>query len=76
MSYPGQPQQGQQNDQNPILTYYQEWRDKTPYVTRSSLIGLIGIWILTWFFDADRMLGNIPEFTIMHFEGATSNFKV
>lgn len=53
---------------NPIITYYNEWADRTPFVTRNSLIGIVIVYILSWFIEADRQLGNMPYFTVMNFE--------
>lgn len=59
----GSPAQG-----NPLLASYQAWAEKTPFITRTSLIAITVIYILSFFLDADRQLGNIPYFTINHFE--------
>jgi hypothetical protein len=53
---------------NPILTYYNEWVDRTPYVTRTSLIALCIVYLLSWFLDLDTQLGNVSYFTVMRYE--------
>jgi membrane associated rhomboid family serine protease len=53
---------------NPILTYYTEWADRTPYVTRTSSIALVTIWVVSFFINFDDYLGNIPYFTVTKFE--------
>ena len=54
--------------ENPIRRMYDDWSSKTPLVTRSSLIFIVIIYISSFFFSADVILGNTPYFTIMHFE--------
>ena len=58
----------QSSSQNPLKQMYDEWSTKTPFVTRNSLIGIVLIYILSFFFSADVTLGNIPYFSVMHFE--------
>lgn len=53
---------------NPLKQMYEEWSAKTPCVTRNSLIGIVILYILSFFFDADVTLGNIPYFSLMHLE--------
>lgn len=53
---------------NPVLQYYQNWSEKTPYVTRTTTIGLVVIFLLTIFWNADVYLGNTTYFTLMSFE--------
>jgi membrane associated rhomboid family serine protease len=56
------------NNANPILSYYREWADKTPYVTRSLMIVLIVSYIVSLFVESDKLLGNTPFFTILNYE--------
>eukprot|EP01041_Mallomonas_annulata_P003460 gene3460-6886_t len=53
---------------NPILQYYQDWSSRTPFVTRSSMIGMVTLYIGSFFFKADLYLGNQAYFTVMHLE--------
>jgi membrane associated rhomboid family serine protease len=53
---------------NPVLKLYTDWSERTPYVTRGSMIVLVVAYILSFFFSADLALGNIPYFTIFYFE--------
>jgi hypothetical protein len=32
------------------------------------MIGVVVVYFLSWLFDADLVLGNVPYFSIMHFE--------
>lgn len=56
------------NNANPILNYYREWSDKTPYVTRSLMIVLIISYIISLFVQSDKSLGNTAFFTILNYE--------
>jgi hypothetical protein len=56
------------NPPNPILTWYQEWADRTPCVTRNSVLVMIGLYIFSWIFDLDGIFGNITDFSIFRFE--------
>jgi membrane associated rhomboid family serine protease len=56
------------NNANPILSYYREWADKTPYVTRSLMIVLIVSYIVSIFVESDKLLGNTPFFTMLNYE--------
>ena len=51
-----------------MLGWYQQWSQQTPYITRSTCIALVAIYLVTFFIQADGILGNIPFFTITHFE--------
>lgn len=56
-------------NQNPVLNYYREWTNKTPVVTRYSMIIITIIYILSWFLPLDvYQLGNISYFTVLTFE--------
>jgi len=47
---------------------YDEWSGNTPFITRSSMVGIVILYIASFFFSADVVLGNIPYFSVMHFE--------
>lgn len=53
---------------NPVLRAYQDWSAKTTFVTRTSMIGIVIVYITSWVFNADMALSNIPYFTVDHFE--------
>ena len=53
---------------NPFLSYYREFEERTPYVTRISMIVMIICYLLSFFFDAVMFLGNTPYFTLYSFE--------
>jgi membrane associated rhomboid family serine protease len=53
---------------NPVLAYYQEWAEKTPFVTRYSLIVMFTLFVLSLFLPLDMFLGNMPYFTVYKFE--------
>lgn len=53
---------------NPVLQYYQNWSEKTPYVTRTTTIGIVIVYLLSFFWQADIYLGNTTYFTLMSFE--------
>jgi hypothetical protein len=47
-----------------VLQYYQQWSDKTPFVSRSFTIGILVAYFISFFFEADTYLGNIPFYTV------------
>lgn len=53
---------------NPIMSYYNEWSERCPFVTRMATITMVICYILSWLFEASVMLGNVPYFTIYSFE--------
>jgi hypothetical protein len=53
---------------NQYLQLYQQWSDKTPWVTRLSMVSIVVIYILSWVFSFDTVLGNVPYFTIFNYE--------
>ena len=53
---------------NPFLSYYREFEERTPFVTRISMMVMIICYLLSFFFDAAMLLGNTPYFTIYSFE--------
>jgi membrane associated rhomboid family serine protease len=64
---PNQPNPAASNE-NPVLSFYQQWRERTPFVTRTLMITILVCYILSWFLISDQLLGNIPYFTIFQFE--------
>ena len=60
--------QPQSNNDNPILTFYREWSDKTPFVTRSAMILLLVTYLVSFPVDLDAYFGNVPYFSILNFE--------
>lgn len=56
------------NNANPILNYYREWADKTPFVTRSLMIVLFISYIISVFIPTDTVLGNTAFFTVLNYE--------
>jgi hypothetical protein len=57
-----------QPQENPLRQMYEEWSGRTPFVSRNTMIAIIVIYILSFFFSADMALGNMPFFSILHFE--------
>ena len=53
---------------NHYLQMYQQWSDKTPWITRVSMVSIVVIYVLSWFFSFDTVLGNVPYFAIFNFE--------
>lgn len=53
---------------NPVLSYYQDWASRTPYVTRCCMIGMLSFYILSFFFKTDLILGNQAYYTVMKLE--------
>lgn len=54
--------------QNPVLKYYQEWSEKTPLVTKSTVLTMTVCYVLSFFFDADSWFGNNLDYTYFNFE--------
>lgn len=55
-------------DDNPILKAYESFVRGTPFVTRCLVQTQAITWILSWFVDLGLAVGNVPQFTIFHFE--------
>jgi len=53
---------------NPLLSYWREFQERTPYVTRTSLIAMAICYLVSFFFNAEVTLGNVPFFTVFSFE--------
>ena len=53
---------------NPVLSYYNDWANRTPYVTRASMIIMVATYLASFFFQAGMVLGNTPYFSIFSFE--------
>lgn len=62
-----QPEQ-QTGSGNPLRDYYQEWSGRTPFVTRCTMIGMVLVYILSFFIKVDLVLGNQPYYSVMHLE--------
>lgn len=56
------------SNDNPVLTYYREWSEKTPYVTRVTMIVLVVSYLVSFFVPSDSVLGNTTYFSILNFE--------
>ena len=56
------------SNSNPLLNYYQQWSERTPYVTRVTTVSLCFLYILSFFIPLDSYLGNTPFFVVQHFE--------
>lgn len=56
------------NAGNPVLQSYQAWSERTPFVTRTSVVVLVIMYIISFFVALDDYLGNIPYFTMLRFE--------
>lgn len=54
--------------ENPVRQMYEEWSARTSLVTRNIMIGIFVTYVISFFFPADSALGNMPYFTLMHFE--------
>lgn len=63
-----QPSQPATAEGNPLLSYYREWTDKTPYVTRVTLIALVVSYLFSWLISTAEVLGNTPYFTVFCYE--------
>ncbi len=53
---------------NPFLQSYQAWSERTPYVTRTTCIGLVVLFLISFFIRFELYLADIPFFTLYHFE--------
>ena len=53
---------------NPYLDCYNQWCDKTPIVTRTSMITIVILYLFSWIWDLTTVLSNIPYYTIFSFE--------
>jgi len=53
---------------NPVLSAYERFVLDTPLVTRYSMTTLFVSWCLSWFFNPEYSLGNIPYFTLYRLE--------
>jgi membrane associated rhomboid family serine protease len=56
------------NQSNPLLNYYEEFSNKTPYVTKVTMIWLLVAYLISWFIASDKVLANTPYFTVYNFE--------
>jgi len=55
-------------EDNPILKAYESFVRGTPYVTRCLVQSQAITWILSWWIDLGLVVGNIPQFTLFHYE--------
>ena len=53
---------------NPLVSYYREFTERTPYITRTSLLAMAGCYLVSFLFNAEMVLGNTPFFTVFSFE--------
>lgn len=60
--------QPQSNNDNPILSYYREWSDKTPYVTRTTMILLLVTYLVSFLADLNDYFGNVTYYSILNYE--------
>ena len=54
--------------QNPIITAYNNFAERTPFVTRVSMVGVVFFYLFSWIYDMDKALGNVTYFTVFRFE--------
>lgn len=53
---------------NPFLDSYRAWSERTPFITRITTILVLVVYILSFFFDLDNYLVNIPLRSVNYFE--------
>lgn len=53
---------------NPIISWYEEWSNKTPYVTRVLMIILATSYLISWIFETDKVFNNSISSTITKYE--------
>jgi hypothetical protein len=53
---------------NPFLESYRAWSERTPWVTRVTTITVLVFYIISFFFDMQLYLTNIPRYTLFRFE--------
>lgn len=53
---------------NPVLQSYNAWAERTPFITRNSMVFLVMIYFITFFVSLESYLGDIPYYTILRFE--------
>ena len=58
----------QQPATNPVVEFYKKWSDRTPYVTRTIVVSLVVEWVVSFFLPLEIYLGNVPRYTVLHFE--------
>jgi len=57
-----------QESTNPAIKFYQAWAEKTPFVTRAIVIGIVCEYILSFFLPFEDYLGNETRYTLFRFE--------
>jgi membrane associated rhomboid family serine protease len=55
-------------DDNPILKAYENFVRSTPFVTRRLVQVQAITWILSLWIDLGLVVGNVPQFTVFHYE--------
>ena len=53
---------------NPVLTAYESFVRDTPLVTRYTVTGMFGAYILSYFWDYQSAIENSPLYTLLHIE--------
>lgn len=53
---------------NPVVTYYNEWSERTPFVTKYTVIILVISYFISWIFDTSDWFADIPAYTLLRFE--------
>ena len=57
-----------QESTNPAIKFYQAWSEKTPFATRTIVIGIVVEYILSFFLPFEDYLGNETRYTLFRFE--------
>lgn len=57
-----------QESTNPAIKFYQAWANKTPFATRTIVIGIVVEYILSFFLPFESYLGNETRYTMFRFE--------
>eukprot|EP00752_Nemacystus_decipiens_P009960 g8883.t1 len=63
------PEPASLGDENPVAKAYRVWASTCPFIARSTMLGIGGSWLLSWFLpDLDYALRSGIKFTVKHFE--------
>jgi hypothetical protein len=54
--------------QNPTMDAYDRWSAQTPFITRTTLLTVAVVYLLSWFVDLETALQNVPYYSLLHFE--------
>lgn len=57
-----------QESTNPAIKFYQAWADKTPFATRTIVMGIVIEYILSFLLPFESFLGNETRYTVFKFE--------